>query len=102
MVDNSEPEISGFKISSLPDGFQVTLTARDADGVLAGAQVRLPDGTTERLDPEDGICDSPQEKFKARIVWPRPGQPSGPPPWRIRVEVRDLGGNAAFTEGDVP
>jgi len=102
MVDNSEPEISGFKTSSLPDGFQVILTARDVDGVLAGAQLRLPDGTTERLDPEDGICDSPREKFNAKVVWPRPGKPSGPSPWRIRVEVRDLGGNAAFTEGEVP
>ncbi len=101
-VDNSKPEITGFRIVELPDGFKVTLTARDAEGVLAGAQLRLPDGTNERLDPEDGICDSPQEKFTAEVVWPRAGRPSGPVPWRIRVEVRDLGGNAAFTEGDVP
>ncbi len=100
-VDNSKPEITGFRIAELPDGFQVTLTARDTGGVLAGAQLRLPDGTNERLDPEDGICDSPKEKFTARIVWPRPDRPAGPMPWRIRVEVRDMGGNAAFTEADV-
>ncbi len=102
LVDNTEPEISGFKLKALEDGFQVNLTVRDADGVLAGAQLHLPDGKTERLDPVDGICDSPTEKFTAKITWPRPGRQPGPAPWRVRVEVRDLGGNKAFAEGDVP
>ena len=58
LVDNTDPEISGFKLRMLEDGFQVDLTAKDAGGVLGGAQLRLPDGTIERLDPVDGICDS--------------------------------------------
>ena len=102
LVDNTEPEISDFKLKALEDGFQVTLAARDAGGVLAGAQLRLPDGTTERLDPVDGICDSPAEKFIAKIAWPRPGRQPGPEPWLVHVEVRDLGGNTVVAEGDVP
>ncbi len=102
LVDNTEPEISDFKLKALEEGFQVTLTARDSAGVLAGAQLRLPDGTTERLDPVDGVCDSPAEKFNAKIAWPRPGRQPGSAPWLVRVEVRDLGGNTAVAEGDVP
>jgi hypothetical protein len=102
LVDNTEPEISGFKLESLQDGFQISLTAKDTGGVLAGVRLRLPDGTAERLDPVDGICDSPSEKFAAKITWPRPDHQPGPTPWRVRVEVRDLGGNTAVAEGDVP
>jgi hypothetical protein len=101
VVDNTGPQISGFKLVSLPDGFQVRLTAADAGSVLAKAQLRLPDGGTERLDPVDGICDSATERFAAKILWPRAGRPAGPKPWRVRVEVRDLGGNATVAEGDV-
>ncbi len=101
LVDNSEPEITNFKLKALDNGFQVDLTGKDTGGVLAGAQLRLPDGTTERLDPVDGICDSPTEKFAAKIVWPRPGSRIGPTPWRVRVEVRDLAGNTTVVEGDV-
>jgi len=102
LVDNTEPHISDFEIQALADGFQVNLTAEDIGGVLAGALLYLPDGTLERLDPVDGICDSPKEKFSAKIVWPREGHQPGPVPWRVRVEVRDLVGNGASTEGDVP
>jgi hypothetical protein len=102
LVDNTKPEISGFKLQALDDGFQVNLTAEDIGGVLAGSLLHFPDGTLERLDPVDGICDSPKEKFSAKIVWPREGRQSGPVPWRVRVEVRDLVGNAASAEGDVP
>ena len=101
VVDNTGPEISGFKLELKENGFLVTLTAKDEGSVLAGALLRLPDGTTERLDPVDGICDSPTEKFSALIAWPRTGRPAGQKPWRVRVEVRDLGGNAGVTEGDV-
>ena len=101
LVDNTDPEISGFKLRMLEDGFQVNFTAKDAGGVLGGAQLRLPDGTIERLDPVDGICDSSSEKFAAKIVWPRMGQEAGPAPWKVRVELRDLVGNQAVIEGDV-
>jgi len=101
-VDNTGPEISRFKVEVHPDGVLVSLTAKDSGGVLAGARLRLPDGTTERLDPADGICDSPTEKFTAAIVWPRGGLDAGTRPWRFRVEVRDLGGNTTVAEGEVP
>jgi hypothetical protein len=101
-VDNTGPEISSFKVAAHPDGVLVSLTAKDSSGVLAGARLRLPDGTTERLDPADGICDSPTEKFSATIVWPRSDLDAGTRPWRFRVEIRDLGGNTTVAEGEVP
>jgi hypothetical protein len=101
-VDNTEPEITKFSVVAREGGFEVNLTARDAQGVLARAWLRLPDGTSERLDPVDGICDSPTEKFSTEVVWPRPGREAGERPWRLRVDVQDMGGNTAFLEGDVP
>jgi hypothetical protein len=101
VVDNTGPEISRFKLEAVPDGVRLSLTATDDAGVLAGARLRLPDGTTERLDPVDGICDSPTEKFAAKVLWPRGGRDPGAVPWLFRVEVRDLGGNTTVAEGEV-
>lgn len=101
-VDNTGPEISGFKVESHTDGVLLSLTAKDSGGVLAGARLRLPDGSTERLDPIDGIIDSPTEKFSAKIAWPRQGMSAGTVPWRFRVEVRDMGGNVSVAEGEAP
>jgi hypothetical protein len=101
-VDNTEPEISGFSVKEQEGGVLISLKGKDAGRVLAGARLRLPDGSYERLDPVDGICDSPEEKFSALIVWPRPGIDPGTRPWRFRVEVRDMGGNTAMAEGETP
>jgi hypothetical protein len=100
MVDNSEPEISGFAVKLQEDGVLINLTAKDEGSVLAGARLRLPDGSFERLDPVDGICDTATEKFSARVAWPREGVPAGAAPWQFRVEVRDMGGNTAVSEGE--
>jgi|GEM_PF-1766537 len=101
-VDNTPPEISGFQLKKLETGVQVSLKATDKGGDLAYAQLRLPDGTVERFDPVDGICDSPSEKFEAVVTWPRPGHEPGTEPWFFRVEVWDMGGNPAAAEGETP
>jgi hypothetical protein len=101
-VDNTGPQITEFEVEAVTDGVVVSLAAEDDGGVLAGARLRLPDGTSERFDPVDGICDSSREKFSTLVAWPRPGLEAGSRPWRFRVEVRDMGGNTSFAEGEVP
>ncbi len=100
-VDNTGPEISGLKVQAVAGGFQLDFKAADEAGVLSAARLLLPDGQFERLDPIDGICDSPSEKFSTTITWPRAGRDMGPEPWRLRVEVWDIGGNTAVAEGEV-
>ncbi|MCB1185141.1 hypothetical protein KDM41_17110 [bacterium] len=100
-VDNTAPEITDFRLEAIPTGFRVRCRARDAGHVLGGARIFLPDGSVERLDPVDRICDSPDEKFAAEVAWPRDGAPTGVVPWRVRLEVRDLAGNLQVVEGDV-
>ena len=102
LVDNTPPVIKGFSLKRVDDGFKVVLEAEDASSSLAGAVIQLPDGSRQRLDPVDRICDSRQEKFSADISWPQPGKPAGGPLWQVRVEIRDLAGNLGIAEGDVP
>jgi hypothetical protein len=95
LVDNTAPEIDGFSVEKTETGFRVSCRAADESTILAGARIVLPDGTTERFDPTDQICDSQKEEFKTDVTWPRPGEESGGEPWQVRVELRDLGGNVA-------
>ncbi len=101
-VDNTPPVLDGLTLEAVPTGLRISLRARDAGGPLAGAQVILPDGTSERLDPRDGICDSATEEFRGDLVFPRPDSGSTVKPWRVRVQVWDLAGNVATAEGTVP
>ena len=100
-VDNSPPTVSDFQVQSTATGFAVKCRAEDVASALAGARITLPDGTVERLDPVDRICDSRRENFSAEIAWPRAGEPAGSRPWLVRVEVRDLSGNLGTAEGEV-
>ncbi len=101
-VDNTPPALSDWRLSGHGDGFAVTFRARDAFGPLAGAEVVLPDGAVQRLDPVDGICDSRTEDFAAVIAYP-PGWTAAPPrPWTVRVRVWDLQGNVATAAGVLP
>lgn len=99
-VDNTPPRIQGWKLEKTERGFRVRFEAEDAAGVLGGAQLTLPDGTTERLDPRDGICDSRSERFDREVAWP-PAGVTDPAPWSVRVEVGDLSGNLAVEEGEI-
>ena len=46
----------------------VYLLGQDAHTAVAGARVVLPDGSIERLDPTDRICDSLREDFAAEVA----------------------------------
>jgi len=101
VVDNTAPEVSHFQVQATANGFLVKCRVEDHASALAGAQVVLPDGSFERLDPVDRICDSRREDFAAEIVWPREGTLAGTKPWLVRVEARALGGNLNSAEGEV-
>jgi len=101
-VDNTAPELSDWELRREADGFAVALVARDAFGPLAGAEVVLPDGRTERLDPSDGLCDSPREQFAASLEFPRAWGDPVARPWTVRVRVWDLQGNVATASGVLP
>ncbi len=101
-VDNTPPEISRLKLKHADSGIHVTFRAEDDLSYLGGAQIELPDGTSERLDPEDRICDSRRETFAASVVFPRPDGMPVARPWRLRVLVVDRHGNVAVEEGELP
>jgi hypothetical protein len=99
VVDNTAPVIKGFALKPQAGGFQVLFEAEDKGSSLAWAEIQLPDGSRQRLDPVDRICDSRREKFAAAVAWPQPGKAAGSRPWVVRVEIRDLAGNQAVAEG---
>ncbi len=99
-VDNTAPVIKGFKVKTIETGLRVVFSATDESSKLGMAFVVMPDGTRQRLDPMDRICDSQREAFDARVTWPLPGQSAGEQPYRLRVEVWDLSGNMVSAEGE--
>ncbi len=101
MVDNTAPEISGFRVREVPGGLRLVFEVRDKSSKLGQAILRLPDGQVQRLDPVDRICDSLKEEFDTEVSWPVKGRDPGDAPWRLRVEVWDLSGNVAVAEGEV-
>ncbi|MDY0108675.1 MAG: hypothetical protein RBT60_01900 [Candidatus Krumholzibacteria bacterium] len=101
-VDNTPPELTGWELRGHADGFALALRAGDAFGNLAGADVILPDGSIQRLDPVDGICDSAREEFAAVIAYPRAWSEAVARPWTVRVRVWDLQGNIAQVSGVLP
>lgn len=98
-VDNTPPVVSGFGARSRERGVRLILRAEDAGSPLAGAVLVLPDGARERLDPVDGICDSPAEDFDFTYL-PDGARTAGIPGW-VRVEIMDLAGNVVAVETEV-
>ncbi len=101
LVDNTAPVIENFRLKKSIDGFIVSFRVKDAMTSLAGADLYLPDGSRQRLDPVDRICDSPQEDFEVAVHWPGSGVTANPDIWQIRVEIRDLAGNLALAQGEL-
>ncbi len=98
-VDNTPPRLGELKVEAREGGFLVRFSAQDDLSSLAGAILTLPDGAEERLDPVDLICDSREEEFRVDVAWPRPESGSGDPVWTVAVEVWDLAGNVARSQG---
>jgi hypothetical protein len=101
VVDNTAPRFTRTEFTPAEGGMRVRLKVEDAASPLAWAVVVLPDGTRERLDPVDRICDSRSEEWDVLVAWPREGRATGPRPWTFTVEVRDLGGNLARAAGEL-
>jgi hypothetical protein len=100
LVDNTAPELGRLKLEEAPVGLRVRFDAHDATSPLAGAQVIRPDGSRDRLDPRDGICDSRDEVFDVVLTLPADG--FGARPWLVRVLVWDLAGNVRAAEAALP
>ncbi len=62
-VDNTPPEMDDFRLERTSNGFLIRVHCVDAASPLAEARLILPDGSSERLDPLDRICDSRSETF---------------------------------------
>ena len=101
-VDNTAPELDDWQLEHHRDGFRVRLEAHDRFGPLAGAQLVLPDGARQRLDPTDGVCDSAKEAFDATIRFPAIDGDAPARPWPVQVLVWDLQGNVAEASGVLP
>ncbi|MBK8166559.1 MAG: hypothetical protein IPK64_11470 [bacterium] len=104
LVDNTPPRVEVIETGARDDGrtIHVKLRAADAVSPLAAARLVLADGTAERLDPVDGVCDSGTETFVATVERLRAAGPDGTSPVRLRLEVRDLAGNTGTVEAVVP
>jgi hypothetical protein len=104
LVDNTPPRVEVLETGARDDGrtIHVKLRAADATSALAAARLVLADGTAERLDPVDGVCDSATETFVATVERRRAAGPDGTSPVRLRLEVRDLAGNTGPAEAVVP
>lgn len=104
LVDNTPPRVEVLETGARDDGrtIFVKLRAADATSALAAARLVLADGTTERLDPVDGVCDSATETFVTTVERRRAAGPDGTSPVRLRLEVRDLAGNTGAAEAVVP
>jgi hypothetical protein len=100
-VDTTPPEIRDFRVERTETGLRIRCEARDAGGPVSEAWLELPDGSIERLDPRDGICDSVRESFERELRFPHDGAAAPPEPWRVRVEIADRMGNVAAEEGEV-
>jgi len=101
-VDNTPPVVADWAVAPVPTGFTLRCAVQDAFGPLAGAEVELPDGSFERLDPRDGICDSAREEFAATVTYPQAWRETVPRPWSVRARFWDLQGNLASATGIVP
>ncbi|MGD9549025.1 MAG: hypothetical protein AB7V45_15980 [Candidatus Krumholzibacteriia bacterium] len=98
-VDNTPPVVSDFGARVKDQGIHLFLKAADGSSPLAGAMLVLPDGTRERLDPLDRICDSLEEEFDF-VYHSDPLRTTQLPAW-VRIEVMDLAGNVTAVETDV-
>jgi hypothetical protein len=99
-VDHTPPRLEKFAAKRTQDGFAVSCVAEDGASPLAEAWLELPDGTSVRLDPTDGVCDSRREEFAWSCAFPTPGKAAPAEPWRLRVGVVDRAGNVATDEGE--
>ncbi len=89
VVDNTPPEILDLAADYAAGVLELNFKAQDEASPLAGAFLVNADGSRERLDPQDRICDSTREAFTCRH--PITGA-DNPPAW-VQVEVLDARGN---------
>lgn len=70
VIDNSLPEIKGFRAVRDKSKLQVTFTAEDAFSYIKEVEYLILPDIWRAVFPEDGICDSLQESFTLSLPLP--------------------------------
>lgn len=88
-IDNTRPLVDGLRVIRDGASVDVEFIASDPHGRISSVEIALDGGAWEPLEPIDGVADSEQERYRARI---ETGSDAGPGRY-LRVRVADAAGN---------
>ncbi len=91
LVDNTPPAVHAGKPRRVGMDIEIDVEALDA-GPLRRAEYSLDAGPWTPLPAEDGVTDSPRERFRLRLANPPPGE------HLITIRVYDAADNAGLTK----
>ncbi len=88
-IDNTQPTVTLFGTPVVSSGgAKMVFDAADAAGYLVRAEYSVNGGEWTPVNSEDGISDSPKERYVVNAVLPVPGE------YTITIRVFDSSGNA--------
>lgn len=91
-IDNTPPAVTLTSPTRSGAGFQVTADAEDKATALRRCEYSIDGGSWTPVEAEDGVTDSPRERFLIRIAMLAPGE------HMISVRVYDAAGNAGVAK----
>jgi len=75
LIDNTPPSVSALQARRMPDGsYSLTGLASDGRGRIASIEVSQNAGDWQAVFPDDGIFDSPEERFSFETDILEPGE----------------------------
>ncbi len=87
-IDNSQPVVTAVGQPSVAGSTaRLTFSATDKWGRLARAEYSVNGGEWQPVYADDGISDSPEEKYTVEIALPAPGE------YTVTLRVSDTAGN---------
>ncbi len=92
LIDNTPPVVTLSSAVRAGGGFQMIADAVDRVSALRRCEFSLDAGPWTPVEAEDGVTDSPQERFQIRVA----NLPSGE--HVIAVRVYDAAGNAGVAK----
>ncbi|MDX6709934.1 MAG: hypothetical protein QOH96_950 [Blastocatellia bacterium] len=91
-IDNTPPEIRQLGATQVSgDSVKVVFDAEDATGLIKKAEISIDGGLWRAVSPDDGIADSPKERYSLN------SQISGPGEHTVSFRAFDTSGNAGST-----
>jgi hypothetical protein len=88
-IDNTPPEIGQLGATQISgDGVKVVFNAEDATGIIKKAEISIDGGVWRAVSPDDGIADSPKERYSLNL------QISGQGEHTVSFRAFDSSGNA--------